>query len=152
LRRSEATRIKAVIFPPRQHPRVYLATDVRVEGHDLTFTARSVQLGTKGMSLEDADQLSLAQPVELAFALPSGCSLRIGAVVWWKKENLTGLRFDPRGDYPAIQEWIETENGTAFSGHCDSGESHSPERHVSLTRVEQNGGALFRSEAVQHQE
>jgi hypothetical protein len=138
LGRSEATRNKAVIFPPRRYPRIALATDVKVEGHDLTFTTRSVQLGTKGMSLEDADRLSLAQPVELAFALPSGYSLRIGAVVWWKKDHLTGLRFDPRDDYPAIQEWIETENGSVSSSHRDSEESHSPEPHVSLTRVDRS--------------
>lgn len=125
LRRSKATRIKTVIFPPRRYPRIALATDVKVKGHDLTFTTRSVQLGTKGMSLEDADRLSLAQPVELAFALPSGYSLRIGAVVWWKKDHLTGLRFDPRDNYPAIQEWIETENGSVSSGHRDSEEPHA---------------------------
>jgi hypothetical protein len=107
LRRSQATRIKAVIFPPRQHPRVYLATDVRVEGHDLTFTARSVQLGTSGMSLEHAGQLSLAYPVLLTFALPSGCTVSVGAVVWWKTEELVGLRFDPRVHNRHIQEWIQ---------------------------------------------
>jgi hypothetical protein len=150
--RSKTRRTKNISFPPRQHPRIALVTDVRVEGHDFSFTARSVQLGTKGMSLQDADQLSLAQPVELTFALPSGCSLRVGAVVWWKKDHLIGLRFDPRDDYPAIQKWIEMENGLAFSGRCDSSESHSPERYPSVTCVAQKGRALFPSEAVQKQE
>jgi len=106
LRSSEATRIKAAFSPPRQHPRAHLATDVRVEGHDLAFTARSVQLGTQGMSLEHAGQLSLAQPVLLTFALPSGCPVRVGAVVWWKTKELVGLRFDPRDHNRHIQEWI----------------------------------------------
>jgi hypothetical protein len=114
-RRSEVPRIKAVIFPPRQHPRVYLATDVRVEGHDLTFTARSVQLGTKGMSLEHAGQLSLAQPVLLTFALPSACTVRVGAVVWWKRKELVGLRFDPRDHNGHIQEWIQRSAATLHS-------------------------------------
>jgi hypothetical protein len=92
-----------------------LVTDVRVQGHDFSFSARSVQLGTRGMSLENATQLSLAQPVELTFALPSGGSLRVAAVVWWKKDHVTGLRFDPREDHRAIEEWIELVNCAASS-------------------------------------
>ena len=108
LRRSKATRFKDIFFPPRQHPRVDLATDVRVEGHGLTFTARSVHLGTKGMSLERAGQLALAQPVLLIFALPSGRPVKVGAVVRWKTKELVGLRFDPRDDNRHIQEWIQS--------------------------------------------
>jgi hypothetical protein len=78
------------------------------------------------MSLEDGDQLSLGQPVQLSFALPTGCSLTIGAVVWWKRNDLTGLRFDPREDYCVIQEWIEMENGQALSGRSDSKEPPLP--------------------------
>ncbi len=106
LRRSEALRIKTFFSLPRQHPRTLLATDVRVEAHDFTFTARSVQLGTKGMSLSEAGQLSLAQPVLVAFALPSGRPIRIGAVVWWKTNHLVGLRFDPRENTQHIEKWI----------------------------------------------
>ncbi|MFZ3213832.1 MAG: PilZ domain-containing protein [Terriglobales bacterium] len=112
LRRSNTTRIKDVFFPARQHPRVHLATEVRVEGHDLTFTARSVHLGTNGMSLEQAGQLSLAQPVLLIFALPSGCPVKVGAVVRWKTKELVGLRFDPRDDNRHIQEWIQSSEVT----------------------------------------
>ena len=125
LPRRSKTRTKGITFPPRQYPRVALATKVSVEAHDFSFTARSVQLGAKGMSLQDADQLLLAQPVQLTFVLPSGFPLKVGAVVWWKRDELTGLRFDPRDDYPAIEEWIEMESGPA-SGHCDSREAHSP--------------------------
>ena len=115
LRGSEA-RIKAIFSPPRQHPRVRLATDVRVEGHDLSFTARSVQLGTNGMSLEHAGRLSLAQPVQLAFALPSGCPVRVAAVVRWKNKELVGLRFDPREHNRDIQEWIQESAEAVHSG------------------------------------
>jgi hypothetical protein len=115
LRRSQAARIKAVLFPRRQHPRVYLATDVRVDGQDSTFLARSVQLGTQGMSLEDAGQLSLAQPVLLTFALPSGCAVSVGAVVWWKRKELVGVRFDPRDRNRPIQEWVQKSAVTLHS-------------------------------------
>ncbi|MFI5109013.1 MAG: PilZ domain-containing protein [Terriglobales bacterium] len=114
LRRSKATRLKEVFFPARQHPRVHLATEVRVEGHDLTFTARSVQLGTNGMSLEQAGQLALAQPVLLIFALPSGRPVKVGAVVRWKTKELVGLRFAPRDDNRHIQEWIQRSAVTQF--------------------------------------
>ena len=107
LRKLEATRIQHVFWPPRQHPRVHLETDVKVDAHELTFTARSVQVGTDGISLQHADQLSLAQPVSLTFTLPSGCSIRVGAVVWWKNKKLVGLRFDPRDRNSNIQELIE---------------------------------------------
>jgi PilZ domain len=101
-----SSRIKAIFAAPREYPRADLATDVKVEGHDLTFTARSVQLGTKGMSLEDAGQLSLAQPVLLRFTLPSGRTVKVDAVVRWKTNELVGLRFDPRENNPHIREWI----------------------------------------------
>jgi PilZ domain-containing protein len=114
-RRRGATRIKTVLFPRRKHPRVYLATDVRVEGHEFTFTARSVQLGTQGMSLEHAGQLSLAQPVLLIFALPSGCPVSVGAVVWWKTTELVGVRFDPRDENRQIAEWIRRSAVTLHS-------------------------------------
>ena len=107
LRQSEA-RFREIFSPPREHPRVHLATDVKVEGHELTFTARSVQLGTNGMSLEHADQLSLAEPVLVTFALPSGCRVRVGAVVRWKTKELVGLLFDPRHDNRHIHEWIQS--------------------------------------------
>jgi len=132
LSRSETALAKSISFPPRKHPRVALATDVKVDGYDVSFTVRSVQLGTRGMCLKRADQLSLAQPVQLTFALPSGCLLRVGAVVWWKRDDLTGLRFDPRDNYRAIEEWIEMENG-ANSALCDPRES----RRASATCVAQ---------------
>ncbi len=99
LRKSEPTRL---------HPRVRLATDVAVEGHGFIFTARSVQLGTQGMSLQDAGQLSLSQPVVLSFHLPSGYLIRVAAVVWWKTKELVGLRFDPRDADMHMQEWVRT--------------------------------------------
>ena len=90
------------------------------------------------MSLQDAGQLSLAQPVQLTFTLPSGCPLRVGAVVWWKRDDLTGLRFDPRDDYPAIAEWIKSEND-ADPGDRESSEPHSSEPNAFVRCVAQKG-------------
>ena len=112
--RGSDSRIKAIFSPARQHPRVLLATDVEVEGYEFNFTARSVQLGTNGMSLEQAGQLCLAQPVQVTFALPSGCRVRVAAVVRWKDKEMVGLLFDPRESNREIHEWVresaETEH------------------------------------------
>jgi len=105
-RQSEG-RLKSVFSTPRQQVRVRLSTEVRVKAQELEFTARSVQLGTQGMSLEGADQLSLAQPVLLKFNLPSGLCVTVSAVVWWKTKQLVGLRFDPRDHNPQLQECVQ---------------------------------------------
>ena len=104
-----ANAIKAVFVRHRQAPRLPLATIVRVDGDELTFIARSVQLGTAGMSLENAPLLLPSQPVQLSFALPSGSSIKIAAVVLWKRSKLVGLRFDPRADTSPIRQWIEQQ-------------------------------------------
>ncbi len=113
LRGFSALRRSGIFSPPRQQPRAYLDTDVKVEGHKLTFTARSVQLGTNGMSLQHADQLSLAEPVLVTFVLPSGRRVKLGAVVRWKNKGMVGLRFDPRQRNDQIHEWIHNSPVTA---------------------------------------
>jgi hypothetical protein len=133
LRRSQAARIRAIFFPQRQHPRAPLATDVRVEGNDLTFTARSVQLGTKGMSLENTGQLSSAQPVLLTFTLPSGRTVRVSAVVWWKTKDLVGLRFDPRDNNRGIEEWIRSKATLPSQVTANRGSLPPPVPHVTVT-------------------
>ncbi len=65
------------------------------------------------MSLREAEQLSLAQPVQVTFTLPSGAVVSVDAVVAWRRRELTGLRFDPRHEYREIEEWIEMEQGAA---------------------------------------
>jgi hypothetical protein len=105
-RASGTNAIEAVFVRPRQAPRVPLATVVRVDGHELTIITRSVQLGTAGMFLENAPLLLPSQPVQLTFTLPSGSTIRIAAVVQWKRGKQVGLRFDPRADTSPIQQWI----------------------------------------------
>ena len=110
MRASGTDTIKAILVGHhRQAPRMPLATVVRVDGHELTFKTRSVQLGTGGMSLENAPRLLVSQPVQVTFALPSGPSITIAAVVRWKRNNLVGLRFDPRANIRPIQRWIEQQ-------------------------------------------
>lgn len=117
-RRASGTNALKVVFArPQRTPRVPLATVVRLDGHELSFIARSVQLGVArsvqlgagGMSLENAPLLLPSQPVQLTFALPSGCVIRIAAVVRWTRSKLVGLRFDPRADTSPIEQWIEQQ-------------------------------------------
>jgi len=111
----------SIFSPARQHPRVQLATEVKVEAFDLSFTARSVQLGTNGMSLEQAGRLSLAQPVQVSFVLPSGSRVRVSAVVRWKKNEMVGLRFDPREHHRELHEWVQESSEDALNSEIKSG-------------------------------
>jgi hypothetical protein len=89
---------------------VSLAVEVRVHFGDEVLLARSQEIGAGGMSLESADRLSVAQPVKLLFALPSGQELKLDAVVWWKRNRRVGIRFDLRDPQcRLIQQWVEEQ-------------------------------------------
>jgi PilZ domain len=109
MRASGTDAIKTIFRSHRDASRIPLATMVRVDSYEASFNARSVHLGTGGMSLENTPRLLLSQPVQLTFALPSGPSITIAAVVRWKRKNLVGLRFDPRADTRPIKQWIEQQ-------------------------------------------
>lgn len=103
-----------VNFQPRQYPRVALVTGVRVEGYGQTLLASSVQVGAGGIALESAGQLRVAEPVTLSFSLPGGPHVTVHGVVWWKREKMLGIRFDPTDDNRLqIQAWIDSQNDKA---------------------------------------
>ncbi len=92
----------------RQLPRLPLAVDVRVECHDRSFSARSVEVGGGGMSLGNASSLSVSQPVQVSFELPGDEVVVLQAVVWWKKGDLLGVRFDPSDENrQRVLRWVE---------------------------------------------
>ncbi len=99
----------------RRAPRFPFATDVRVDAYGKIIMARSFQMGSGGMALEKASALSIAQPLDVTFALPDGRLVTIAAVVRWKRADQVGLRFDPCGDTSAIREWIKQVAMTAAS-------------------------------------
>ena len=97
-----------MLFQPRQFPRVSLATEVKVQCGDEVFVARSQEIG--GMALQNADRLSVAQPVQLSFTLAPALELKLDAVVWWKRDHRVGIRFDPRDPKcRLIQRWVEEQ-------------------------------------------
>ena len=94
----------------RKHPRLAVSLPIKIESFGVAYEATATELGGGGMALAHADQLAVAQPVRVALDLPGSGSLRIQAVVWWKKSNLIGLRFDPSDrSRPAIEKFVAAQ-------------------------------------------
>ena len=98
-------------FQPRQFPRVALDTQVEVHCGDEVLVTKSEEIGAGGMALRNARQLSVGQPVRLSFTLSPSLTLRVDAVVWWKRDPRVGIRFDPRDgkSRSIIQQWVEEQ-------------------------------------------
>lgn len=98
-------------FQPRQFPRVALDTQVEVHCGDEVLVTKSEEIGAGGMALRNAGQLSVGQPVRLSFTLSPSLTLRVDAVVWWKRDPRVGIRFDPRDgkSRSIIQQWVEEQ-------------------------------------------
>ena len=103
-----------MFFQPRQFPRMKLELAVRVDCFDRWLTATSVEVGSGGMSLKKGDSLSVSQPVQLSFVLPNGQPVVIQAVIWWKRAELLGVRFDPSDrNRLIVAQWMETQKTSA---------------------------------------
>lgn len=98
-------------FQPRQFPRVSINTEVEVHCGDEILVTRSEEIGAGGMALQNAGRLSVGQPVRLSFTLSPGLGFQLDAVVWWKREQRVGIRFDPRDSKcrVTIQQWVEEQ-------------------------------------------
>ena len=98
-------------FQPRQYPRTSLDTEVEVHCGDEVLITKSEEIGAGGMALRNAGQLSVGQPVRVAFTLSPGLRLQLDAVVWWKRDQRVGVRFDPRDGKSRviIQHWVEEQ-------------------------------------------
>ena len=101
----------ALQFQPRQFPRVTVAMEVKVHCGNEVLVTKTQEIGAGGMALENAGRLSVAQPVKLSFTLPSGPELKLDAVVWWKRDQRVGIRFDVRDGNcrHVIQQWVEQQ-------------------------------------------
>ncbi len=79
-----------------------------MDSYELSLTAHSVEVGGGGMSLRNAGTLSVSQPVQVSFELPGAEVVIIQAVVWWKKGDLLGIRFDPTDENrQRVLRWVE---------------------------------------------
>jgi len=97
-----------LLFQPRQFPRVSLTTEVKVRYGEECFVTQSEEIGAGGMALQNAGRLSVGQPVQLSFILSPELGLKLDAVVWWKRDQRVGIRFDPRDGKTRvlIQQWV----------------------------------------------
>ena len=93
----------------RQFPRLALKLPIEVESFGVRRQAESVEVGGGGMSLAQVEDLAISLPIAVDFQLPEqGERLRIHAVVWWKKNGLVGIRFDPSDPSSApLKQWID---------------------------------------------
>jgi hypothetical protein len=92
----------------RQFPRVALKLPIAVEVFGERLQAESVEVGGGGMSLAHVERLGISQPIQVEFELPQGARLSVHAVVWWKKNKLVGIRFDPSDPHcRPLKQWIE---------------------------------------------
>jgi hypothetical protein len=94
----------------RQYPRIPVALDVQVEGPGVACSGTSVELGGGGMSLTLAEHLAISLPVQVAFTLPPSLAVCIQAVVWWKRNKMVGVRFDPTDrNCQLVQRYLEMQ-------------------------------------------
>ncbi len=93
----------------RRDRRVKVVHPVSVSAPDGTFEASSREIGAGGMSMVTDANLKIAQPLELSFTLPEQ-KITVPAVVWWKKGNLVGVRFDVTDERRLwISKWVEEQ-------------------------------------------
>jgi hypothetical protein len=100
----------------RKFPRVDLDVEVRADSFGRCHTLQSVEIGAGGMALKNANGLGVSQPVQLSFTLPNGQGVTVQAVVWWKRAEVIGVRFDPADQNRFhVQRWIEAQTAVSSS-------------------------------------
>ena len=105
----------------RQALRVPLVCAVTIN-NEIPGTSR--ELGTGGMSVHTDAPLRVSQPAHVAFVLPSGLNISIPAVVWWRRRNVAGFRFDVYDkQLPSIRRWVEDQAERAGARDAEPAQS-----------------------------
>src|SRR5438270_7303523 len=100
--------------PLRRQLRIHLALDVKVQGPGVDCTATSAEVSGGGMSLRQVEHLAISLPVILTFTLPSAQPVRLNGVVWWKRDKMVGVRFDPADrNSILVQRYVEGQAAAA---------------------------------------
>ncbi len=101
----------AKVHELRRDRRVPVVTAVTVrtpDGASATATSREISAG--GMSMQLAGLVKVSQPVELEFVLPPSQPANVHAVVWWRKGDLVGVRFDYTDESRLrIKDWLRAQ-------------------------------------------
>lgn len=99
-----------VIHQLRRDRRIPVSHAVTIGAHEGRFNATSREISAGGMSMTTDAKLAIAQPVELSFELPERQRITVPAVVWWKRGNLIGVRFDVTDERRLwISKWVEEQ-------------------------------------------
>jgi PilZ domain len=100
-----------VLHELRRYLRIPVITEVSVQtSHGQRFSATSQEISAGGMSVVAPETPSLAESVEVSFALLTLPRLWIRGNVSWRKASpkTFGVRFDPKDDRRLkIKEWID---------------------------------------------
>ena len=92
----------------RKSMRIPVSCTVRINS-EISATSREVGPGGMSMYTDDA-LLRVSQPVHVDFVLPPDRPISIPGVVWWRKENMLGIRFDVYDKQLfAIRNWVEEQ-------------------------------------------
>jgi hypothetical protein len=98
-----------VIHQLRRDKRIPVVHPVSIGAPDGTYTATSRDISAGGMSMTTNANLKVAQPIQLSFSLPEQ-HITVPAVVWWRKGNVIGVRFDVTDERRLwISKWVEEQ-------------------------------------------
>lgn len=98
-----------VIHQLRRDKRIPAVHPVSIGAPDGTYTATSRDISAGGMSMTTNANLKVAQPVQVSFSLPEK-HITVPAVVWWRKGNVIGVRFDVTDERRLwISKWVEEQ-------------------------------------------
>jgi hypothetical protein len=83
---------------------------VRIQGFGFECQGEAVELGGGGMAVAKAAHLVVSQPVTVTFEISAATPLKIDAVVWWKRDKLIGIRFDPAdGNRHQVESYVSAK-------------------------------------------
>lgn len=98
-----------VIHQLRRDKRIPVVHPVSIGAPDGTYSATSRDISAGGMSMTTNANLKVAQPVQVSFSLPEQ-HITVPAVVWWRKGNVIGVRFDVTDERRLwISKWVEEQ-------------------------------------------
>ncbi len=103
-----ATRL-LVINELRIYVRVPILLELNLDTEGRRFKASTLEVSAGGMSLTSEHKFRVGQVLDVAFALPDGQQVKVGASVCWQREpNQTGIRFEATDERRlVVRRWID---------------------------------------------
>ena len=80
---------------------------MHIKGFGFECQGEAVELGGGGMAVARAAHLVVSQPVTVTLEMPTAQSVKLDGVVWWKRDKLIGIRFDPAdGNRHRVESYV----------------------------------------------